>query len=152
MRVDTAKRVAADRFKSGTSRVWIDANSLDQVFESATRSDIKELINRHVIQVEPKKGNSTFRHKKRITQLSKERRRGQGSVRGTKFARFPRKDRWVKTVRALRDELVKLRKQKSIDQKTYRKFYRLIKGGSIKSRAQLNSQIRTMGLMTEAGK
>lgn len=152
MRVDTAKRIASDKFKSGTSRVWIDANSLDQVFESATRSDIKELINRHVIQVAPKKGNSTFRHKKRIVQLSKERRRGQGSVRGTKFARYPRKDRWVKTVRALRDELVKLRDQKSIDQKTYRKFYRLIKGGSIKSRAQLNSQIKMMGLMTEAVK
>lgn len=152
MRINTAKRIAADQFKSGISRVWVDTNSLDQVFESATRSDIKELINRHVIQVVPKKGNSTFRHKKRIIQRSKERRRGQGSVRGTKYARYPRKDRWVKTIRALRDELVKLKEQKSIDPKTYRKFYRLIKGGSIKSRAQLNSQIRSMGLMTEAEK
>ena len=152
MRVNTAKRIAADQFKSGISRVWIDTNSLEQVMESATRSDIKELINRHVIQVIPKKGNSTYRHKKRIVQLSKERRRGQGSVRGTKNARFPRKVRWVKTVRALRDELVKLKDQKSIDPKTYRKFYRLIKGGSIRSRAQLNSQIKSMGMMTEVGK
>jgi large subunit ribosomal protein L19e len=152
MRVNTAKRIAADQFKSGISRVWIDTNSLEQVTESATRSDIRELINRHVIQVTPKKGNSTYRHKKRIVQLSKERRRGQGSVRGTKNARFPRKVRWVKTVRALRDELVKLKDQKSIDPKTYRKFYRLIKGGSIRSRAQLNSQIKSMGMMNEVGK
>jgi len=152
MRVNTAKRIAADQFKSGITRVWIDTNSLEQVTESATRSDIRELINRHVIQVTPKKGNSTYRHKKRIVQLSKERRRGQGSVRGTKNARFPRKVRWVKTVRALRDELVKLKDQKSIDPKTYRKFYRLIKGGSIRSRAQLNSQIKSMGMMNEVGK
>jgi large subunit ribosomal protein L19e len=152
MRVNTAKRIAADQFKSGISRVWIDTNSLEQVTESATRSDIRELINRHVIQVTPKKGNSTYRHKKRIVQLSKERRRGQGSVRGTKNARFPRKVRWVKTVRALRDELVKLKDQKSIDPKTYRKFYRLIKGGSIRSRAQLNSQIKSTGMMNEVGK
>lgn len=141
MRIETAKRVAAEQFKSGISRVWIDTNSIEEILDAASRADIRILIDRKVIQVKQKKGNSNSRLKKRIQQLGKERRRGEGSVKGTKYARFPRKDRWVKTIRALRDELRKIRVEKNLDSKTYRKFYREIKGGSIKSRAQLRSHI-----------
>ena len=101
MKVVSAKKIAAEEFKSGISRVWIDTNSIEQVLEAASREDIRELIERHVIQLKQKKGNSNSRLKKRIVQLSKERRRGPGSLRGTKYARFPRKDRWISTIRAL---------------------------------------------------
>ncbi|WP_393971013.1 50S ribosomal protein L19e [Oxyplasma meridianum] len=143
MKMKTAKRVAADHFKSGISRVWIDTNSIEDILDAASRSDIRTLIDRKVIQLKQKKGNSNSRLKKRIQQLGKERRRGEGSIRGTKYARFPRKDRWVKTIRALRDELRKLKVEKNLDSKTYRKFYREIKGGSIKSRAQLRSHVNS---------
>jgi large subunit ribosomal protein L19e len=145
LRPETAKRIAAEEFKSGISRVWIDTNNLDQVDEAASRSDIRELINRHVIQLKQKKGNSNGRLKKRIVQRSKERRRGPGSIKGTKYARFPRKDRWMKTIRALRDELRTLKAENKIDSKTYRKFYVEVKGGSIKSRAQLRSHMKSSG-------
>lgn len=125
----------------------MDTNSLDQVDEAASRSDVRELIRRHVIQVRQKKGNSNARLKKRVVQRSKERRRGPGSVRGTKYARFPRKDRWMKTIRALRDELRTLKSEDRIDQKTYRKFYAQIKGGTIKSRAQLRSHMKSSGYL-----
>lgn len=147
MKPETARRIAAEEFKSGLSRVWIDTNSLEQVDEAASRSDIRELINRNVIQVRQKKGNSNARLKKRVVQRSKERRRGPGSVRGTKYARFPRKARWMKTIRALRDELRTLKAEDKIDQKTYRKFYTEIKGGSIKSRAQLRSHMKSSGYL-----
>ncbi len=147
MKPETARRIAAEEFKSGLSRVWIDTNSLEQVDEAASRSDIRELINRNVIQVKQKKGNSNSRLKKRVVQRSKERRRGPGSVRGTKYARFPRKARWMKTIRALRDELRTLKAENRIDQKTYRKFYSEIKGGSIKSRAQLRSHMKSSGYL-----
>ena len=147
MKPETARRIAAEHFKSGISRVWIDTNSLDQVDEAASRSDIRELINRNVIQVRQKKGNSNARLKKRVIQRSKERRRGTGSVRGTKYARFTRKDRWITTIRALRDELRTLKSENRIDQKTYRKFYSQIKGGSIKSRAQLRSHMKSSGYL-----
>ena len=149
MRIDTAKRIAADEFKSGTSRVWIDTNSLELIKDAATREDIRGLMERNVIQVRQKKGNSNSRLKKRIRQLSKERRRGPGSVKGTRNTRFPRKRRWIKTIRALRDELNTLKDDGKIDQKTYRKYYRIIKGGTIKSRAQLRSQLKIAGLLGE---
>ena len=147
MKIDTAKRLAADHFKSGISRVWIDTNSLEQIYEAASRSDIRDLINRNVIQAKQKKGNSNARLKKRIVQRSKERRRGPGSIKGKKYARFPRKERWIKTIRALRDELRQLKIENKIDPKTYRKFYLQIKGGSIHSRAQLISHIKSSGYL-----
>ncbi len=149
MRLDTAKRIASDEFKSGVTRVWIDMDSISLVQEAATREDVRNLIQKHVIQAKPKKGNSNARFKKRLKQLGKERRRGPGSVRGTRNARFPRKRRWIKTIRALRDELRTLKAEKKIDSATYRKYYRIVKGGTIKSRAQLRSQIKLAGLMGE---
>lgn len=142
MKVETVKRIASEKLKSGESRIWIDTNSVEQIEDAATREDVSRLIRRHVIQAKPKKGNSSYRHRKRIVQRSKERRRGPGSVRGTKYARFPRKDRWIKTIRALRDELRKLKEDNKIDAKTYRQYYRIIKGGSIKSRAQLRMYLK----------
>ena len=142
MKVETVKRIASEKLKSGESRIWIDTNSVEQIEDAATREDVSRLIRRHEIQAKPKKGNSSYRHRKRIVQRSKERRRGPGSVRGTKYARFPRKDRWIKTIRALRDELRKLKEDNKIDAKTYRQYYRIIKGGSIKSRAQLRMYLK----------
>lgn len=133
MKMETAKRLAAEEFKSGVSRVWIDTNSTEEVLEAASREDIRQLIERNVIQLKQKKGNSKGgRFKKRLKQLSKGRRRGgEGSIRGgTKYARFPRKERWIKTIRPLREELRNLRDRGSIDRKTYRRFYRIIKGGA----------------------
>lgn len=142
MKVETVRRIAGEKLKTGTSRIWIDTNSVEQIDDAATREDVDRLIRKHVIQTKPKKGNSSYRHKKRVIQRSKERRRGPGSVKGTKYARFPRKDRWIKTVRALRSELRQLKEDNKIDSKTYRQYYRIIKGGSIKSRAQLRMHLK----------
>lgn len=141
MKPITARRIASRKLGAGVSRIWIDSKSMDDVSDAATASDLDVLIRRHVIQVRPKKGNSSYRLKKRIRQKSKERRRGPGSIKGSKYARFPRKRRWVKTIRPLRDELRGILKQGSIDRKTYRKYYRIIKSGTVKSRAQLRSNI-----------
>jgi large subunit ribosomal protein L19e len=150
VKAETAKKIAAEELKAGISRVWIDTNSAEEVLESATRQDIRNLIRRNVIQARPAKGNSNARFKKRIRQRAKERRRGPGSVRGTRNARFPHKTRWIKTIRALRDELKSMKDNGNINPKTYRKYYRLIKGGNIKSRAQLTSQIKQAGLYGES--
>lgn len=146
MRIDTAKRISAELMKVGQSRVWMDQNSIPEILEAATRSDLRVLIRRHVIQAIPRKGNSRYRTRKRIEQISKGRRRGPGSVRGTRNARSSEKTVWVKTIRAVRDELLKLKKQGSIDTKIYRKYYRIAKGGSIRSRSQLRTQLRSAGI------
>ncbi len=150
MKSETAKKIAAEELKVGVSRVWIDANSAEEVLESATRQDIRNLIRRNVIQAKPAKGNSNARFKKRIKQRAKDRRRGPGSVKGTRNARFPRKTRWIKTIRALRDELKNMKENGNINPKTYRKYYRQIKGGNIRSRAQLTTQIKQSGSYGES--
>lgn len=149
MRISTVKRIASQKLKVGESRIWIDGNSMEEIADAATRSDVYVLIRRHMIQKRPEKGNSSFRMRKRINQLSKERRRGPGSVRGTKYARFPRKRRWVKTVRPLRDELRKTLKEGKINSESYRKLYRIIKGGTIRSRNQLQTYIKSSGMAVE---
>ncbi|MCW6168819.1 MAG: 50S ribosomal protein L19e [Thermoplasmatales archaeon] len=141
MKIETARRLAADYFKSGISRVWIDPNNIEEVTDAATRADIRALTKKGIIQLKNAKGNSNSRLKKRIVQRSKELRRGPGSIRGTRNARFPRKTRWVKTVRALRDELRKLDAAGSLNSKEYRTYYRIIKSGTIKSRAQLRAHV-----------
>ncbi len=152
MRIDTAKRISADIMKVGETRVWMDQNSVSEIMDAATRSDIKVLMRRHVIQEIPKKGNSGYRFRKKLKQISKGRRRGPGSVRGTRNARSNSKQAWVKTIRALRNELVTLKDQEKIDKVTYRKYYRITKGGSIRSRAQLNTQIKAAGLLKKGRK
>ncbi|MHB8396141.1 MAG: 50S ribosomal protein L19e [Thermoplasmataceae archaeon] len=149
MNINSAKKIAAGLLKVGTTRIWIDTNSVDQVLEAATRDDIRALIMRNVIQKVPAKGNSGARFRKRIVQRSKERRHGPGSVRGTRNARDPRKRRWIRTIRAVRDELRTLKQDNRINKSTYRKYYRMSKGGKIRSRAQLVSQITASGSMGE---
>ncbi|ENN96559.1 50S ribosomal protein L19e, partial [Methanocaldococcus villosus KIN24-T80] len=84
-----------------------------------------------------KKGISNVRVKKLKEQKKKGRRRGPGSRRGAKGARTPQKERWMATIRALRKTLKHLRDEGKIDTKTYRKLYRMAKGGAFRSRAHL---------------
>ncbi len=147
--MSSIREISADELKVGKSRVWIDTNNLDKVLDATSRDDIKKLIGLNVIQRKDKKNHSNQRLKKRINQLSKGRRRGPGSVRGTKYARYPRKRRWITTIRALRSELKGLKEKDAIDRATYRKYYRTIKSGSFTSRAQLVSHLRTESLIKE---
>jgi len=147
--MSSIKEISADELKVGISRVWIDTNNLDQVLDATSRSDIKKLIGLNIIQRREKKNHSNQRLKKRINQLTKGRRRGPGSVRGTKYARYPRKRRWITTIRALRSELKTLKENGSIEKSTYRKYYRSIKSGSFSSRAQLVSHLKTESLIKE---
>ncbi len=145
----TIKEISADELKVGKSRVWIDTNSIDKVLDATSREDVRKLIELNIIQRRNKKNHSNQRLKKRITQLSKGRRRGPGSVRGTKYARYPRKRRWISTIRALRSELKTMRDNGSIEKPTYRKYYRTIKSGSFTSRAQLVAHLKTQALVKE---
>ncbi len=149
MKMSSVKEIASDELKIGISRVWIDTNSTEKVLDATSREDVRKLIALHVIQRKDKKTNSNNRLKKRINQLKKGRRRGPGSVRGTKYARYPRKRRWVTLIRALRSELKTLKDENKIDNKTYRKYYRTIKSGSYVSRAQLVSHLKGASLIKE---
>jgi large subunit ribosomal protein L19e len=141
------KRMAASILKSGTSRVWMDTKSIDDIAEAVTRDDIRKLIKRNVIQKRAKKGNSRGRFKVVKAQRNKGRRKGPGSRKGTKNARDPRKRKWIRGIRAMRNALKEMRDSGKITRSDYRVFYKKIKGGAFRSKNALLLHMREEGVL-----
>ncbi|RLI88056.1 MAG: 50S ribosomal protein L19e [Candidatus Altiarchaeales archaeon] len=137
MNLTTQKRLAAEILNVGINRVWIDPERIEDVSKAITRDDIKYYIANGAIASREKVGISRGRFKERLAQKEKGRRKGYGRRSGKKGARTPKKEAWMKKVRALRDELRKMKNEKKIDESMYRKFYRQIKGNLFHSRRHL---------------
>ncbi len=149
MNLKNQRRMAAEILKCGENRVWIHPDYIEDVSEKITRSDIRQAIDQGLIQARQKKGISRSNIKKAKAQRSKGRRKGHGSRKGSKKARYPKKRRWIKTIRPMRERLRELRDEGKIDKRTYREFYRQSKGGVFKSKAHLEQQLRSQGLLKE---
>ncbi len=141
------KRMAAQLMKAGMSRVWMDTKSVDDIAEAVTKDDIRKLIKRNVIQKRPSKGNSRSRFKVAKAQRNKGRRKGPGSRKGTKKARDPRKRKWVRSIRAMRNSLKEMRDSGKITRSDYRLFYKKIKGGTFRTRNALLLHMREQGTL-----
>ncbi|MEM1520419.1 MAG: 50S ribosomal protein L19e [Candidatus Korarchaeum sp.] len=115
MDLEYQRRLAARVAGVGLSRVRINPEKVEAVSEAVTRDDIKRLIRSGAIEILQKRGVSRIRGRRK--------RRGPGSRKGGKYSRLPRKERWVRRIRALRRELRKMRDEGMIDAKTYRELY-----------------------------
>ncbi|MEM0295751.1 MAG: 50S ribosomal protein L19e [Candidatus Korarchaeum sp.] len=115
MDLEYQRRLAARVAGVGLSRVRINPEKVEAVSEAVTRDDIKRLIRSGAIEILQKRGVSRVRGRRK--------RRGPGSRKGGKYSRLPRKERWVRRIRALRRELRKMRDEGMIDAKTYRELY-----------------------------
>ena len=116
----------------------------DREIESAiTKADIRKLIKKGYIKALPEKLKKPKEKKKR--------RRGPGRRKGKKYAKVSRKERWISTVRALRKMLKELKEKKLIDQQTFKKAYKLVKGGMFRSRAHLRVYLEQRGLIKKEG-
>ena len=149
MDVKFQRRLAAEILGCGEERVWMDPNALDEIKEAVTRDDVRMLIKRGLIRKKQKKGTSRVRANYLKEQREKGRRRGPGSRKGKKYARYPRKRRWIKTIRPIRATLRDLRDSGMIDRHTYRKYYRLANGGTFKSRNHLLMHLKSEGVIKE---
>jgi large subunit ribosomal protein L19e len=147
--ISNQRRIAASLLKCGINRVWIDTNRTEDVANAVTREDIRNLIKSEIILKKQKKGKSRARAKHTRKQRAKGKRKGSGSRKGKKYARTPRKRRWISTIRAIRSELRELRDTKAIDTRVYRKFYLYAKGGMFKSRAHLRAHLQAENLLKE---
>lgn len=147
MDLKNQRRMAAEILKCGENRVWIHPDYTEDVAEKITREDIRGAIDAGLIQARQKKGVSSANVKRAQLQRSKGRRKGHGSRKGTKKARYPKKERWIKTIRPLRERLRELRDEGKIDVRTYREFYRKSKGGMFKSKAHLEQHLKSQGLL-----
>ena len=143
------RRMAASILKCGVNRVWMDQDRLDEIAKAVTKEDIRILINGKAITVRQIKGISNGRKKLNQKQKKKGRKRGHGSRKGAKYARLPKKERWMRTIRSLRNYLRALRDEKQIDKTTYRKYYRKAKGGEFRSKHHLETHLISDGIIKE---
>ena len=149
MDISTQRRIAADVLDCGIDRVWIDPENLDEVKLAMTKDDIRRLIKEGIIAKKQKKGISKARTKKLKEQKRKGKRKGPGSRRGAKGARTPKKRKWINTIRPLRRLLKEFRDNGTIDRKTYRRLYRMAKGGAFRSRNHMLLYMRDHGILAK---
>jgi len=143
------RRMAASILKCGENRVWTDSDRTDEIAKAVTRGDIKILIGGGAIKSRQIQGISRGRKKFRQKQKEKGRRKGHGSRKGAKYARLPRKERWIKTIRPIRTYLRQLRDDKSIEKSVYRRYYRKAKGGEFRSKHHLKTHLISDGILKE---
>ena len=143
------RRMAASILKCGESRVWMDHDRIDEIAKAVTKSDIRVLIGGKAIKSRQIKGISDGRKKFNTKQRKKGRRTGHGSRKGARYARLPRKERWIRTIRPIREYLKTLRDEKKIDKATYRRYYMRAKGGEFRNKHHLQTHMTTDGILKE---
>ncbi len=131
------KRLAADVLDVSKKRVKMEPARLNDISEAITKTDIRELISEGAIWKEQKKGVSRARANQNQRQKSKGLQKGDGSRKGTPTARKKSKDRWMDKVRAQRKFLKKLKENNHVDNQTYRKLYKMVKGGYFRSKRHI---------------
>jgi len=144
------RRLAAQILKCGEGRVFLDPASQEDLADAVTRADIRGAIKAGVIKRKPIIGTSRVRARRHAAEVAKGRHQGPGSRRGTPYSRIPRKERWIRRIRAQRLLLQELRDGKKIPPAVYREFYRRAKGGMFRSRAHLLQNLRLAGHAREA--
>lgn len=138
------KRMAAEVLGVGVSRVRFVIKSEEdrEELESAiTKEDVRRLIKMGIIVAVPEKSNSRGRWRELKEKRAKGRRRGQGKRKGKANARHDRKRDWVNRIRKMRRYLKYLRDKGMIDRRTYRRYYRLAKGGAFNSLSALRMHL-----------
>lgn len=135
------KRMAAEILKVGVNRIRVDQDGMEEVSKAITREDIRDQIGSGAIFAKPIKGVSRGRIRRRKDQIKKGRHKGHGGRSGRKNARAPRKREWIRKIRAIRDELRKIKEDGGINKKVYRKLYLQAKGNLFHSRRHLREHV-----------
>ncbi len=137
MKLTVQRRLAASLLKCSPKRVWFDNSNHEKIKEAITKADIRLLIHNGLIQERPQKGISRSRANKRLVQKRKGRQKGQGSRKGRKSARLPKKEAWINKIRLQREFLRELREKKIVEVAAYRELYRKAKAGIFRSKRHL---------------
>ena len=145
MDLKNQKRMAAEVMKCGVNRVYMNPKNIEEIADAVTRQDVRRLVREGIIKAKQKKGISSGRKKYVQGQKAGGKRRGHGSRKGSKYARYPRKRRWINTIRPIRRKLVELRDGGYINKETYRKYYRHASGGTYRSTSHMMLQMRSEG-------
>jgi large subunit ribosomal protein L19e len=141
------RQLASRILDCGLDRVWFDPEASEEIASAITREDLRGLIEKGTIKAKPIKGVSRGRARAVDEKRKYGHRKGHGSRKGKKGARNPRKEQWVKKIRALRRKLKELRDDGSLDKSVYCRLYRKAKGGEYRSVAHLESHLESEKLL-----
>ena len=134
------KRLVSRMTGVGIHRVKFDTDHLDDIADAITRDNIRSLITAKTIRIKKIVGTSRGRAQFKRTQRKK-RGAKQGSKKGAKGARTPRKGLHIIKVRALRYRLKIAKDRKEITNKEFWTLYKMINGNTIRNSAHLRSLI-----------
>lgn len=143
MDLSPKKRMAAQVLKVGKTRVRFNPTRLDKLEDAITKDSIRNLVKEGVIWAAPKKGISRGRHRTRKRKVR--RGRGPGSKEGAAGGRRGKKELWVTKVRVLRRNLKVLRDRGDITGDVFKRLFRQVKGGQIRSVRHLRELVRQLG-------
>ena len=152
MMITNQKRMAAHILSKkegrtvGVHRVWVNPDYLEEVSSAVQKADIRQLIEDGLIKARPIKGISRGRARKAAEQKAKGRRKGPGSRKGSRNSRDPKKNRWMRLIRAQRRVLKDLRGNEPLTASQYRYYYRKAKGGSYRSIAHMRTNMGLDGI------
>ena len=147
MEYKVQKRLAGIIGKCSPKRAKLDQERLEEIKECITKADIRGLIKDGAITIQQKRGVSRVRANKIRIQKIKGKRRGQGTRKGTKNARSPRKRVWINKIRLQRSLLKHLRENETITKKVYGELYLKAKGGFFRNKNHLKLYIEEHNLM-----
>jgi len=136
-KLDLQKRMASQLLKTGQKKVWIDPEKLADVKEGITKADIRVFIQKKWIKKKTVQGQSKSRSKKTRAQKKKGRQTSQGSRKGAKKARTPKKKKWMQKIRVQRKFLQNLKQKQMLESKDYRNLYLKAKAGFFRNKAHL---------------
>lgn len=125
----------------GKHKVWLDNNEIERLNGASTRDQIRQLIKDNVIIKKQDKHNSRGRFRERLIAKSKGRHSGTGKRFGTANARTPKKELWMKKIRAMRSMLKEMRANGEITKQDFRIFYMQAKGNLFKHRFFMKDHI-----------
>ncbi len=138
------RRLSAAVMHIGVNRVWMNPDAYEDISKALTREDVRKLIDEEKIARRAIKGVSRGRARKVDEARAYGHRKGHGSRSGAKGARMPKKEQWMKKIRALRSQLREMKENKTIPISTYRNLYRKAKGGEYRSRAHLIAHVEQL--------
>lgn len=146
--LDVQRRLAAQILKCGENRVRFDPESLEEIKEAITKTDIRSLIGNGAISKQRLNNTSRFWARNTKRQKTAGRQKGFGSRKGKKTARgLKPKKVWINKIRLQRSFLKSLRDSGVVTGSSYHSLYMKSKGGFFRSLRHLKLYATERGLV-----